>query len=71
MRKRLLPQPSEDSDSGKSYEAQRDDLMVLPGDIEVAIRVVCASEAFSGALGVIRWDIGSMIRNVKCMTLSF
>ena len=42
------PQPSEDSDSGESYEAQQDDLSVLPGDVEVAIRVVHASEAFSG-----------------------
>ena len=41
------PQPSEDSDSGKSYEAQ-DDLSVSPGDVEVAIRIVCASRAFSG-----------------------
>ena len=42
------PQPSEDSDSGESYEAQQDDLSVSPADIEVAIRVVHASEAFSG-----------------------
>ena len=42
------PQPSEDSDSGKSYEAQQDDLLVSPGDVEVAIRVVHASKAFSG-----------------------
>ena len=42
------PQPSEDSDSGKSYKAQQDELLVSPGDVEVAIRVVCASEAFSG-----------------------
>ena len=42
------PQPSEDSDSGKSYEAQQDDLLVSPGDVEVAIRVVRASETFSG-----------------------
>ena len=41
-------QPSEDSDSGESYEAQQDDLSVSPGDVEVAIRVVRASEAFSG-----------------------
>ena len=27
------PQPSEDSDSGESYEAQQDDLSVSPGDI--------------------------------------
>ena len=31
------PQPSEDSDSGESYEAQQDDLLVSPGDVEVAI----------------------------------
>ena len=43
----VTPQPSEDSDSGESYEAQGD-LSVSPGDVEVAIRVVCASEAFSG-----------------------
>ena len=42
------PQPSEDSDSGESYGAQQDDLSVLPGDVEVAIRVVHASKAFSG-----------------------
>ena len=42
------PQPSEDTDSGESYEVQKDDLSVLPGDVEVAIRVVCASEALSG-----------------------
>ena len=42
------PQPSKDSDSGESYEAQQDDLSVSPGDVEVAIRVVHASEAFSG-----------------------
>ena len=42
------PQPSEDSDSGKSYETQQGDLLVFPGDVEVAIRVVRASEAFSG-----------------------
>ena len=42
------PQPSEDIDSGESYEAHQDDLSVLPGDVEVAIRVVHASKAFSG-----------------------
>ena len=41
------PQPSEDSNSGESYEAQQDDLLVSP-DVEVAIRVGCASKAFSG-----------------------
>ena len=42
------PQPSEDSDSGESYEVQQDDLPVSPGDVKVAIRVAHASEAFSG-----------------------
>ena len=46
--KEVMPQPSEDSDSGESYEAQQDDLPVSPGDVEVATRVVHASEAFSG-----------------------
>ena len=45
---KATPQPSEDSASGDSYEAKQDDLSVSPGDIEVAIRVVCASKAFSG-----------------------
>ena len=45
---KATPKPSEDSDSGESYEAQQDDLSVSPGDVEVAIRVVHASEAFSG-----------------------
>ena len=40
---KATPQPSVDSDSGESY-----DLLVLPGDVEVAIRVVRASRAFSG-----------------------
>ena len=40
--------PSEDSDSGKSYEAQPDDMSISAGDIEITIRVACASEAFSG-----------------------
>ena len=44
----VTPQPSEDSDSGESCEVQQDDLLVSPGDVEVAIRVVCASEAFLG-----------------------
>ena len=45
---RATPQPSEDSDSGEYYEAKQDDLSVSPGDVEVAIRVVHASKAFSG-----------------------
>ena len=44
----VAPAPSEDSDSGKSYEAQPDDMPVSAGDIEIAIRVARTSEAFSG-----------------------
>ena len=42
------PQPSEDRDSGETYEAQPDDMSVSTGDIEIAVRVACASEAFLG-----------------------
>ena len=42
------PQLTEDSDSGESYEASPDDMPVSAGDVEVAVRVTCASEAFSG-----------------------
>ena len=42
------PQPSEDSNSGKSYEAQPDDMPVSTRDIKIAIRVAHASEAFLG-----------------------
>ena len=42
------PQPSKDSDSGESYEAQPDDMSVSAGDIEIAVRVAHASEAFLG-----------------------
>ena len=44
----MTPQPSEDSDSGESYEAQPNDMPVSAGDIEIAIRVACATEAFLG-----------------------
>ena len=43
----MMPQPSEDSDSGESYEAQPDDMPVSAGDIKIAVRVAHASEAFS------------------------
>ena len=42
------PEPSEDSNSGESCEAQPDDMSVSTGDIEIAIWVACTSEAFSG-----------------------
>ena len=42
------PPQTEDSDSGESYEASPDDTSVSAGDIEVAVKVVHASEAFLG-----------------------
>ena len=44
----MTPQSSEDSDSGKSYEAQPDDMPVSTRDIKIAVRVAHTSEAFSG-----------------------
>ena len=43
-----MTQPSEDSDSGKSYEAQPNDVPVSAGDIKIAVRVDHTSEAFLG-----------------------
>ena len=40
------PQPSEDSNSGESYEVQSDDMPVSTGDIEIAIRVDILREVF-------------------------
>ena len=42
------PPQTKDSDSGESYEAFPDDASVSTEDIEVAVRVAHASEAFSG-----------------------
>ena len=42
------PLLSEESDSGKSYEANQDDATISQGDIEIAIRVAQASETFTG-----------------------
>ena len=44
----ITPLQTEDSDSGESYEALPDDTPVSTGDVEVAVRVTHASEAFSG-----------------------
>ena len=43
----MMPQPSEDSDSGELYEAQPNDMPVSAGDIKIAVRVAHTSEAFS------------------------
>ena len=40
------PLPSEESDSGESYEATKD-TTISQGDIEIAVRVAQASEAFT------------------------
>ena len=40
--------PSEESDSGESYQAMQEDTTITQGDVEIAVRVVQASEAFTG-----------------------
>ena len=47
-REETMPQPSEDSNSGESYEVLPDDMSVSTGDIEIALRVACTTKAFSG-----------------------
>ena len=42
------PLPTEESDSGKSSEATQEDATISQGDIEIAVRVAQASEAFTG-----------------------
>ena len=42
------PLPNEKSDSGESYEATQEDTTSSQGDIEIAVRVAQASEAFTG-----------------------
>ena len=42
------PLPSEESDSGELYEAMQDDTTISQGDVEIAVRVAQASEAFTG-----------------------
>ena len=43
-----IPIPSEESDSGKSYEATPEDTTISQGDVEIAVRVAQASETFTG-----------------------
>ena len=45
---KATPIPSEESDSGESYEATPDDITISQGDVEIAVRVVQASETFTG-----------------------
>ena len=40
--------PSEERDSGKSYEATWDDTIISQGNVKIAVRVAQASEAFTG-----------------------
>ena len=42
------PLPSEESDSGKLYEATQDNTTVSQGDKEIGVRVAQASETFTG-----------------------
>ena len=42
------PLPSKESDSGESYEAMQEDTTFTQGDVEIAVRVAQASEAFTG-----------------------
>ena len=42
------PLPSEESDSGESYEARQDDTTVSQDDVEIAVRVAQAAETFTG-----------------------
>ena len=42
------PLPSKESDSGESYEAVQEDTTISHGDVEIAVRVAQASEAFTG-----------------------
>ena len=43
-----MPLPSEESDSGESYEATQEDATFSQGDIEIAVRVAHASGIFTG-----------------------
>ena len=66
------PLSSEESNSGESYEAGQEDTTISQGDVEIAVRVAQPSEAFTAnASDVIRWDIDSVMRNVKCLTPNF
>ena len=42
------PLPSEETDSGESYEAMPDDATISQGNVEIAVRLALASEAFTG-----------------------
>ena len=42
------PLPSEESDSCESYEATQDDTTLSQGNVEIAVRVLQASETFTG-----------------------
>ena len=44
----MTTQPSDDSNSGESYEVQPEDVSVSTGDIKIAVMVACASETLLG-----------------------
>ena len=43
----VTPLPSEESDSGKSYETTQEDATISQGDVEIAVRVAQALETFT------------------------
>ena len=42
------PPPSEERDSGESYEAGQEDTTISQGDVEIVVRVAQVSETFTG-----------------------
>ena len=67
-----IPPQTKDSDSRESYEASPDDASVSTRDIEVAVRVVKASEASQGNVSAVaKWDTTTLTRSVRCMIQIF
>ena len=68
----VMPLSSEESDSGESYEATQEDTTISQGDVEIAVRVAQASEAFTGqCFGCNKVRLDSAMRSVRCMTPNF
>ena len=59
--------PSEESDSSESYEAGQEDTTVSQGNVEIAVKwPQHLRHLHVDASHAMRWDINSMMRNVKC-----
>ena len=66
------PLPSEESDSGESYEAKQDDTVVSQGDVEIAVRVARhLRHLHVNVSDAMRLDIDFAMRSAKCMTPNF